>query len=174
MSQECAIEETGVRVRQSNRLGQSAVNTSTPFEELSIGQTEFDGRASMLWLIASGLFGAGVFYNLLTRNEDWVANVVIGIALSALLILIWLTGRIRWIGFQPVFVIDRGQRTAEFLAAVMARRAEHIVVRVAEHDLTAAYRVIQEWRAGQLITDQQAGDLWKLVASDAPGAAGYL
>ncbi len=174
MSQECTIQEAGVRVRQSNRWGQSAVNTSIPFVELSTGQTEVDSRASMLWLIASGLFGSGVSYNLLTRNEDWVANVVVGIALSTLLLLIWLTARIRWIGFHPVFVLDRGQRTAEFLAAVSERRAEHIVVRVAEHDVAAAYRVIQEWRTGQLITEQQAGDLWKLVASDAPGGGGYL
>lgn len=174
LSQQLWIEEAGVRIRQSNRWGQVVFNSSVPFDRLSTGRTEVNSRASMLWLIAAGVFGSGVILNLLARDGDWVGNSVFGAALSALFVLVWLAGRIRWIGFEPILVIDRGQRTMDFLAAVMKNRAEHIVLRVAEHDLTAAYRLIQEWQAGKLITEQEANDLWKFVAADAPGSGGYL
>ncbi len=173
-SQQCSIEPLGIQLRQTSRWGLRSVDTLIPFTELAEVKRRLTGEPSPFWLVGAGAMALGVISNLITRDELWIGNVLLGSAISAFLAYMWKARRIPLWGLPPLMLVDQGDRTRAFLSAVLNARAEHIVTRIAEHDLTAAFRLINEWRTGGLISADEATRLWRLVESRSPGADGYL
>ncbi|MEM9518056.1 MAG: hypothetical protein AAGA37_01935 [Actinomycetota bacterium] len=174
LRQECRLSTSGVEVRQSTRWGRRSFHGTIPYQEISPGRRSVVERASSGWLIAGALFASGVVFNLLARNDGWVANAAFGAMITTILSLVWVAKRTKWVGYPPLMVINRGDRSEDFLTIVMQARAEHIVTRVAEHDLTAAFRLIEEWRHATLISDSEAQQLWAHAQSRTHNPGGYL
>ena len=163
-----------MQVRQTNRLGRRSFDVLLPYADISTGRSEVTSQPGAVWVVIGALFGAGALINVVARDDEWLSNAVVGLLISAALGVIWLAKRTPWVGFPPLMLVGRSERTEEFLQRVMDRRAEHIVMRTAEHGLTHAFRLIEEWKSGNIISEGEARRLWDLVQAKDRGTGGYL
>ncbi|MCP4966562.1 MAG: hypothetical protein GY926_15200 [bacterium] len=69
-------------------------------------------------------------------------------------------------------LIDRSGESNEFLQLVMDRRAEHLVVRLVEQDPRAAFRLIEEWKNGKIVSEGEAQRLREFAESKQRGTDG--
>jgi len=166
------LEDSGVRVRQTTRLGRHTLDEVVPFAQISTGRAEVISQPSVGWAVVAALFGAGALFNVITRDDDWVVNAAVGLLISIVFGLVWLAKRTRWVGYAPLMLIDRSGESNEFLQRVMDRRAEHLVVRLVVQDPRAAFRLIEEWKNGKIVSEGEARRLREFAESRQRGTGG--
>ncbi len=170
LSETATIIKYGVHIERTSVWGLRATEALFRFADIGVHQIRHTDKPSPLWLVVAGLFGIGVVSNLTPFD---VSNLAPGVLIILFTLAMWLQRRLKWIGQPPLFILDKGQRSLDFLDEVMRETRCHQITRIAAHSTSLAYSTIDEWRSVDLIDPREATELRRLIEPES-NPSGYL
>lgn len=152
-TQQCQIVKGGVFTRH-HVLGRADVEQTVLFDSIEPRRIRYRTRPSSLYLIVASVFLIAAVGEVITREDEWVADLTIQMSIVVGLGTAWFFQRVRWVSLAPLALLDVAGAD-DFLDRVSEAKRRQDIRRYARRSPSGAVGVVADLLAEGTISPDE-------------------